>query len=70
MKKDQLKINILHGLLFAAVIAVMLLIAGSREAAAQACAAQNWAASTPNIWAATVSDLVMLNNSPTTNQPI
>ena len=55
--------------MFVTLGVLMLLISGSKQAAGQACAAQNWAASTPNIWAATVSDLVMLNNSPTTNQP-
>ncbi|MGD0732169.1 MAG: glycoside hydrolase domain-containing protein [Terracidiphilus sp.] len=55
--------------MFVALAALMLLAAGSKQAEGQACAAQNWAASTPNIWAATVSDVVMLNNSPTTNQP-
>jgi hypothetical protein len=54
---------------FMTLSVLMLLIAGSMPAAGQACATQNWAASTPNIWAATVSDLVMLNNNPTTNQP-
>jgi hypothetical protein len=56
-------------LMFTAVVMSLLLVAGTPNAAAQACAAQNWAAATPNIWAATVSDLVMLNNNPTTNQP-
>jgi hypothetical protein len=55
--------------MFVTLAVLMLLIVGSMPAASQACAAQNWAASTPNIWAATVSDLVMLNNSPSTNQP-
>ena len=56
-------------LMFAAVSVSLLLSAGTGKAVAQSCAAQNWSAATPNIWAATVSDLVMLNNSPTTNQP-
>ena len=56
-------------LMFAAVSVSVLLFAGTGKAVAQACAAQNWAAATPNIWAATVSDLVMLNNNPSTNQP-
>jgi hypothetical protein len=55
--------------MFVTLAVLMLLVSGSKRAAGQACAAQNWAASTPNIWAATVSDVVMLNNSPTTNQP-
>jgi len=55
--------------MFAAVVVVLLLVVSSTNAVGQACAAQNWAASTPNIWAATVSDVVMLNNSSTTNQP-
>jgi len=55
--------------MFAAVVVFLLLVMGGKDAAGQACAAQNWAASTPNIWAATVSDVVMLNNNPTTNQP-
>jgi hypothetical protein len=55
--------------MFVTLAVLMLLISGGKQASGQACAAQNWAASTPNIWAATVSDVVMLNNSPTTNQP-
>jgi hypothetical protein len=49
--------------------AMLMLTAGANRAAAQACPAQNWAGSTPNVWAATVSDLVMLNNNSATNQP-
>ena len=56
-------------LVFTAVVMSLLLFAGTGKAMAQACAAQNWAAAMPNIWAATVSDLVMLNNNPATNQP-
>jgi len=55
--------------LFAMLAVVLMLTVGAHQAAAQACASQNWGGSTPNVWAATVSDTVMLNNSPTTNQP-
>jgi len=66
--KKRLNFNVSF-LMFAAVSVSLVLFAGTGKAVAQACAAQNWGASTPNIWAATVSDVVMLNNSPTTNQP-
>ena len=55
--------------MFATLAVVLLLIAGGKNAAAQACPAQNWAGATPNIWVATVSDTVMLNNDPATNRP-
>jgi len=55
--------------MFVTLAVLMLLVSGSKQASGQACAAQNWTASTPNIWAATVSDVVMLNNNPSTNQP-
>ncbi|MGA2632668.1 MAG: glycoside hydrolase domain-containing protein [Terracidiphilus sp.] len=55
--------------LFVTLAVLSLLIVSSIPASGQACASQNWTASTPNIWAATVSDVVMLNNNPTTNQP-
>jgi hypothetical protein len=55
--------------MFATLAIVLLLIAGGKQAVGQACPTQNWAGSTPNIWAATVSDTVMLNNDPTTNRP-
>ncbi len=50
---------------------VLMLAAGAQQGWAQGtpCAAQNWSASTPNIWAADGSIKVMLNNSSTTNQP-
>jgi Chitobiase/beta-hexosaminidase C-terminal domain/IPT/TIG domain/Family of unknown function (DUF6067) len=56
-------------LVLTCVAATLMLTAGAARAVGQACPAQNWAGSTPNIWAATVSDLVMLNNNPATNQP-
>ncbi len=55
--------------MFVTLAVLSLLIVGSMPASGQACAAQNWTASTPNIWASDGSDEVMLNNSPTTNQP-
>jgi hypothetical protein len=55
--------------LVAMLVTLMMLLSGSRQAAGQVCAAQNWAATTPNIWATDGSVKVMLNNSPTTNQP-
>jgi hypothetical protein len=55
--------------MFVTLGVLMLLASGSKQAAGQICAAQNWAASTPNIWATDGSVKVMLNNSPTTNQP-
>ncbi len=48
---------------------VWMFTAGVSQAAGQACGGQNWAGSTANIWAATVSDTVMLNNDPATNKP-
>ena len=54
---------------FSTLAVVLLLIAGSKQAAGQACAAQNWAAATPNIWASEGSVKVLLNNSQTSNQP-
>ncbi len=55
--------------MFVALGVLSLLVMCSMPASGQACPAQNWTASTPNIWAATVSDVVMLNNDPATNQP-
>jgi Chitobiase/beta-hexosaminidase C-terminal domain/IPT/TIG domain/Domain of unknown function (DUF4091)/Family of unknown function (DUF6067) len=54
---------------FSTLAIVSLLIAGSKQAAGQACSAQNWAAATPNIWASEGSVKVLLNNSQTSNQP-
>ena len=56
-------------LFFALFTAVSLLTAGASSAVGQACPSQNWAASTPNIWASDGSIKVMLNNNATTNQP-
>ncbi len=55
--------------MFATLAAALLLTLGGRQAVGQACPAQNWAGATANIWAATVSDTVMLNNDPSTNRP-
>jgi hypothetical protein len=57
--------------MFTMLAVVLMLGMGAQQAEAQGlpCAAQNWAASTPNVWAATVSDTVMLNNDPATNRP-
>ncbi len=55
--------------IFAMFVLVCMFTAGAPTAMGQACPAQNWAAATPNVWAATVSDTVMLNNDPTTNRP-
>jgi hypothetical protein len=68
-KRDKELISRVDFSMFAMLAVILLLIAGGRQAAAQACAAQNWAGATPNVWVATVSDTVMLNNDPTTNQP-
>jgi hypothetical protein len=51
-------------------IAAWFLGAGARVAMAQACPAQNWTSSKPNVWAADGSIKVMLNNSANTNQPV
>lgn len=50
---------------------IVLIVGATQQAQAQvqACPAQNWTASTPNIWATGPSVKVMLNNDPTTNQP-
>ena len=55
--------------MFATLTVVFLLVLGGKRAIGQACPAQNWAGATPNIWVATVSDTVMLNNDPATNRP-
>ena len=55
--------------MFVTLAVLMLLTLGSMPASGQACAAQNWTASTPNIWASDGSVKVMLNNSSSTNQP-
>ena len=68
-KRDKQLISKVGFSMLATLAVVLLLILGGKQAAAQACPAQNWAASTPNIWAATVSDTVMLNNNTSTNQP-
>ena len=47
----------------------LLLTVGALPAMGQACPAQNWAGATANVWAATVSDTVMLNNDSATNRP-
>jgi hypothetical protein len=52
-----------------AMFVIMLAFGATQRAQAQACPAQNWAGSTPNIWAATGSIKVMLNNDATTNRP-
>lgn len=54
---------------FATLASGFLLVTGTHQGWGQACPAQNWAGTTPNVWAATVSDTVMLNNNATTNQP-
>ncbi len=56
---------------FATLAAMLLLAAGARSAVGQnlPCPAQNWTASTANVWAAEGSIKVMLNNQATTNQP-
>ena len=68
-KRDKQLISKVGSSMLATLAVVLLLIVGGKQAAAQACPAQNWAGSTPNIWAATVSDTVMLNNNTSTNQP-
>ena len=68
-KRDKQLISKVGFSMLATLAVVLLLIVGGKQAAAQACPAQNWAGSTPNIWAATVSDTVMLNNNTATNQP-
>ncbi|MGD0732196.1 MAG: glycoside hydrolase domain-containing protein [Terracidiphilus sp.] len=55
--------------MFVTLAVLMLLTLGSTSASGQACAAQNWTASTPNIWASDGGVKVMLNNDPATNQP-
>jgi hypothetical protein len=52
-----------------AIFVVVLMIGTAQQAHAQACSAQNWTASTPNIWASGPSVKVMLSNDATTNQP-
>ena len=37
---------------FAMLAVVLMLTAGAQRAMGQACAGQNWSASTPNVWAA------------------
>ena len=54
---------------FAVLAIVVMLITGVSRAEGQACASQNWTATTPNVWAADGSIKVMLNNNATTNQP-
>jgi hypothetical protein len=54
----------------ASLLTAWFLIAGAPAAAAQACPAQNWAATTPNVWVADGSIKVMLNNNASTNQPV
>ncbi len=54
---------------FAMLAIMFILTAGVPQAAGQACAAQNWATATPNVWASAGSNKVMLNNDTTTNQP-
>ncbi|MGA9958176.1 MAG: glycoside hydrolase domain-containing protein, partial [Acidobacteriaceae bacterium] len=56
--------------IFATLAVVSLLIPGGKQATAQACRAQNWSSPTPNVWAADGSIKVMLNNDPSTNQPV
>ncbi len=56
-------------LMFAMLAIVWMFTAGVPQAAGQACAGQNWAASTPNVWAAGESVKVMLNNDASTNEP-
>ncbi len=55
--------------LIGALAAGLVLTAGAAPAMGQACAGQNWAAATPNVWAAGGSIKVMLNNDSSTNQP-
>src|ERR1039458_7161168 len=55
--------------MFVTLAVLMLLIVSSMPASGQACAAQNWTASTPNIWASDGGVKVMLNNDPATNRP-
>ncbi len=53
------------------VVAAMLLFSlGAQSAWGQACAPQNWAAATPNVWASEGGVKVMLNNNASTNQPV
>lgn len=68
-KRDKKLISKVDFSMFAMLAVVLLLTAGAQRAMGQACAGQNWAASTPNIWAAGGSIKVMLNNDTTTNQP-
>jgi hypothetical protein len=56
-------------LMFAMLAVIWMFTAGTHQAAGQACAGQNWAATTPNVWAAGGSIKVFLNNNSTTNQP-
>lgn len=57
-------------LLFVTLMTAGLLTVGAHSAAAQACRAPNWSSPTPNVWAADGSIKVMLNNDPSTNQPV
>ena len=49
--------------------ALLVLAIVACQVMAQACPAQNWAANSPNVWAADMGEKVMLNNSPKTNRP-
>lgn len=67
--RDKKLISKVDFSMFATLAVVLLLIVSGKQAAGQACASQNWAAATPNMWAAEGSIKVMLNNNATTNQP-
>jgi hypothetical protein len=68
-KREKTVISRVVNAAFTTLAVAFLIFASSKQMVGQACGSQNWASATPNIWAATVSDLVMLNNDPTTNQP-
>ena len=55
--------------MFVTLAVLSLLFVSSTPASGQACAAQNWSASTPNIWASDGGVKVMLNDDPATNRP-